>query len=237
MPLVKEIAETIKLLGDVVKSTRDIVEAANSGRKYLSRYHPEAQRDISKLLSQMQRAIEGLSNVTKVITGFRFVVALNSDFNRQVAEADIARLNDYLIEQRRKATKLRGRIRELKADCDKVRELRDKLDARTNSHSWGSMFELFGAKGKKRSQELHSALSSFYADDQQMIQLLNQSLDLAENALNDVENALGPPGIADPYNVPVAAQMLGLYAELFRVPHQQLDGLADDLNRARIAIT
>lgn len=235
MPLVKEIAESFKLLGDVIKSTREIVKAVNDGREYLKRYYPEAQGDLSSLLRQMQRAIEGLASVTKVISGFRFVVA-GTSVDRATADRDLARLNDYLIAQREKASILKGSIRDLKADCDKVRKLRDKLDARTKTHSWGSMFELFGSKARKRSQELHSALSNFYADDQRMIQLLSDSLALTEKALAEVEDALGPPGIANPYNVPIAAQVLGLYATLFRSPHDELHSLADDLNQARMAI-
>ncbi len=33
MPLVTEIAESIKLLGDVIKSTRAIIDAVNDGRE------------------------------------------------------------------------------------------------------------------------------------------------------------------------------------------------------------
>lgn len=235
MPLVKEIAESIKLLGDVVKSTREIVKAINDGREYLKRYYPDAQADLSHLLRQMQRAIEGLASVTKVISGFRFVVAGRS-IERATADRDLARLNDYLIAQREKASVLRGSIRDLKADCDKVRRLRDKLDARTKEKTWGSMFELLGSKARKRSQELHSALSNFYADDQRMIELLENSLGLTEKALAEVEDSLGPPGTANPYNVPIAAQVLGVYAVLFRAPHDELHSLADDLNQARMAL-
>ena len=135
-----------------------------------------------------------------------------------------------------KASILRGRIRELKANCDKVRTLRDKLDARTKAKTWGSMFGLLGSKARKRSQELHSALSNFYADDQRMIQLLEDSLGLAERALADVEDSLGPPGTMNPYNVPIAAKILGLYSVLFRAPYDELHSLADDLNQARMAI-
>lgn len=235
MPLVTEIAESIKLLGDVIKSTREIVKAINDGREYLKRYYPDAQADLGSLLRQMQRAIEGLASTTKVISGFRFVVA-GASVDRAAAERDLARLNDYLIAQRERAAVLRGSIRDLKADCDKVRRLRDKLDARTKAKSWGSMFELLGAKARKRSQELHSALSNFYADDQRMIELLESSLQLTEKALAEVEESLGPPGIANPYNVPVAAEVLGLYAVLFRRPHEELDGLADELSQARTAL-
>ena len=236
MPLIREIAESIILLGDVIKSTREIVKAVNDGREYLKRYYPDAQSDLGALLRQMQRAIVGLENVTKVISGFRFVVR-GASINLTTAERDLARLNDYLIAQREKASILKGQIRKLKADCDKVRILRDKLDARTKTKTWGSMFELLGSKKRNRSLELHSALSGFYADDQRMIELLEKSLGLAEKALIEVEDSLGPPGTANPYNVPVAAQILGSYAVLFRSSNDDLHNLANDLNQARIMLT
>lgn len=236
MPVIKEIAESIKLLGDVVKSTREIIKAVNDGREYLKRYYPDAQGDVSGLLQQMQRAIEGLASVTKVFSGFRFVIA-GTSVNTVTANRDLARLNDYLIAQRDNVSRLKGKIRELKADCDKVRQLRDKLDARAKTKTWGSMFKLFGLKAQKRAQELHSALSEFYADDQRMIDLIGDNLKLAEQALAEVEDTLGPPGSASPYNVPMAAQVLGLYAVLFRDSHSELETLADDLNDARMALT
>jgi hypothetical protein len=237
MAVVKEIAESIKLLGDVVKSTREIVKAVNDGREYLKHYYPDAQGDLSSLLEQMQRAIEGLASVTKVVSGFRFVVAGNA-VDWATASRDLARLNDYLIAQRKKASKLRGRTHKLKANCDKVKKLRDKLDARTKKRTWGSMFDLFGtsSKARKRAQELHSIISNFYADDQRMIDVLNDCLTLTEKVLAEVEESLGPPATQNPYYVPKAAQVLGVYAVLFRTPQEELDSLADDLNDAIVAI-
>jgi hypothetical protein len=236
MPLVRELAELIKLTGDVIKSTREILAAFNDGRKYLARHYPEAQGDLKDLLEQMERAIEGLSSVTGVISGFRFTIVPNAEFNSDTARADLVRFNEYLIEQRDKTTSLKSRIRELKANCDKVRQLRDKLDARSQSRTWGSMFELFGLSARNRSIELASALGSFYADDQQMIELLTKNLDLAESAISEVESTLGPPATQNPYNVPIAAQTLGIYAELFRAPDLDLQSLANELNSLRMTI-
>ena len=234
MPLA-EIAASVKMMGEVVTNTREIVKAVNDGREYLKHYYPDAQEDISKLLQQIQRAIEGLGSVTKVISGFRFVL-VGTSVDRTAADRDLARLNDYLIAQRDKTLALKGNIRKLKADCDKVRRLRNNLDARTKSRSWGSMFELLIPEARKRSHELHSVLSNFYADDQRMIQLLQESLGVAEKAVEEVEGVLGPSGIANPYNVPLAAQVLGLYADIFRVPNNDLQNLADALNKASMAI-
>jgi hypothetical protein len=235
MALVSEIADVIRMLADVVKNTREIVDAVNDGRKFLASRHPEAQQDVSDLLRQMQRTVEGLARVTKVLSGFRFV-SHEGAVDRETADRELARFNDYVIKQKDDIAKLKNRIRKLKADCEKVRALRDKLDARTESRSWGSMFGLFGTKAQQRSLELHGSLSNFYADDQRMIDLFRQTLELAESGIKDVENALGPPGMASPYNVPAAAAVLQTYAVLFDAPQNELHRLADVLNEAGTAL-
>jgi len=235
MPLVREVAEAIKLLGDVVKSTREIIDAVNDGRKFLAATHPEAQQDFSDLFGQMQLAVEGLAEVTKIISGFRFVARTDNE-NLDIAARELARFNDYVIEQKKDIARLKNNIRKLKADCDKVRVLRDKLDAQTQSRSWGSLFTLFGAKAQQRAHELCSSLSNFYADDQRMIDLLRQTLELAEGGIKEVEDTLGPPGIANPYNVPAAAAVLSSYAVLFDAPQSELHSLADILSETRTAL-
>ncbi|HEX9275158.1 MAG TPA: hypothetical protein VGA51_02030 [Casimicrobiaceae bacterium] len=117
MALVKEIAEVIKLLGDVVKSTREIVDAVNDGRKFLASRYPEARQGFSDLFAQMQRTVEGLAEVTKVIMGFRFVTG-GEAVDRETAGRELARFNDYVIEQKSDIAKLKNRIREMKADCE-----------------------------------------------------------------------------------------------------------------------
>lgn len=235
MPLVREIAEVIRMLGEVVKSTRDIVDAVNDGRKFLAAQHPQAKGDFGELLLQMEQTVVGLVDVTKVISGFRFVS--NGASNSATADRDLIRFNDYVIAQKGDIATLRNRIRELKADCEKVRAMRDKLDAMSGTRSWGSLFGLFGEKARYRSVELASALSNFYADDQRMISLFQQTLDLALLAMDEVGQALGPPGHANPANVPLAAQILGVYAVSFEKPQDDLQRLADVLSDARTALT
>jgi hypothetical protein len=235
MTLVSEVADVIKMLGEVVNNTREIVDAVNDGRKFLASRHPEAQQDFSDLLRQIQRTIKGLAKVTKVVRSFRFVSG-GGTIDRETADRELARFNDYVIKQKEDIAKLKNQIRKLKANCDKVRVLRDKLDARTKSRSWGSLFGLFGAKAQQRSLELHGTLSNFYADDQRMIELFRLTLELAENAIKDVEGALGPPGIANPYSVPAAASILQIYAVLFDAPQNELHRLADILGDAQTAL-
>jgi len=235
MTLVREVADVIKMLADVIKDTREIVESVNDGRKFLASRHPDAREDFSRLLDQMQRTVEGLAQVTKVIGGFRFVVderVIQSDTGAR----EVARFNDYVIQQRADITALKNRIRELKADCEKVRALRDKLDAQSNDRSWGSMFGLLGENSRARAAELASSLSNFYADDQRMIDLFQQTLSLAELAISDVEDALGPRGLASPHNLSSAAEVLHAYAVLFDKPEKDLHSLADVLSDAASAL-
>jgi hypothetical protein len=130
MPLVREVVYLVKSLGDVVKSTREIINAVNDGREYLKRHYPDAQKELTDLLEQMQKAIVGLASVTKVISRFRFSVVGDS-VDRATADRDLRSFNDYVIAQEEKVSSLRGNIRKLKANCDKVCKLRDNLDART----------------------------------------------------------------------------------------------------------
>ncbi|MEP7375908.1 MAG: hypothetical protein ABI675_21105 [Chitinophagaceae bacterium] len=235
MVSINDVASVIKMLGEVVKNTREIINAVNDGSKFLALKHPEAQKDFSDLISQMQKTIEGLAKVTSVISNFRFVTDGNTT-DRTTADRELARFNDYIITQKSDIAILRSSIRKLKADCDKVRQLRDKLDARSKERTWGSFFGLLGAKAQKRTLELHGTISNFYADDQRMIDLVSQTLDLAENAIKDIENVIGPRGVSNPYNVPIAAEVLGTYALLFDSPNQQLQGLANIMSEAQSAL-
>lgn len=235
MVSLRDVADVIKLLGDVVKSTREIVEAVNDGKEYLKTRFPDAQDDLVSLLVQMRRTIVGLAEVTKVISGFRFVYD-GVSVNRDTADRELARFNKYIIAQKVSVENLQTNIGNLKANCEKVRILRDKLDARTKTRVWGSMFGLLGAKAKKRSLELHGVVSNFYADDQRMIDHITATLALAERAIEDVNNSLGPAGTMNPYNLPSAAALLGMYATLFQAPNVELHRLAEDLEAAKHAL-
>ena len=120
MPVVTEIAEALKLVGDVVKSTREVIDAINDGRKYLKRYHPTAEPQLGALLEQRQKPIEGPVSVTALTSEFRFVVSEDS-LDLDAAKRDLRDLRGHLIEQGKEVAALKGRIRTLKADCEEIR--------------------------------------------------------------------------------------------------------------------
>jgi hypothetical protein len=232
MAIVNEIAAVIREVAAVVKDTRDIVKAVHDGAAFLAATDPEAQKDFSDLLDQMQRTIEGLARVTSVIGGFRFDTE-DAEADPVSASRQLDRFNDYVIRQKEDIATLYGSIRKLKADCEKVNELVDKLGAKANERGVGTMFGLLSSQARAQSGRLQGFLSQFYGADQEMIVLFRQALAIAENGLREVDDALGPPGRADPWNIPQAASILGLYKTLFDEPQRDLVRLADELSEAR----
>lgn len=227
MTIVREIADALQMLGSVVDDTRSVVKAVNDGREYLERHHKGAASDFAELLEQMKITVEGLAAATGVVTGFRFVVG--SD---HAQERDLARFNEYVVQERKKIVRLQGNIRKLKADCSRIGELRDALNKRVDESSWSSGWGLLGEKRKARREELASTIGVFYADDEVMIDTIQQILRLAQKALSDVNRSLGEAGVARPHNVPRAAKMLGMYAAMLEEPQQQLDDLVEGMSKA-----
>ena len=224
MTLVREIADAVELVAKLVHNTRSIVQAVNDGREYLARRYPDAANQFADLLDQMQITVEGLADTTAVMSGFYFVQG-----DRRTTERDLQSFRSYVIAQDEKVASLRTQVRKLKADCDKIRTLRDDLNARRDDGTWSSMFGLLGMRKSGKRDDLAAAISEFYADDQRMIYEIEELLTLSRQALRDVRSALGPPGHADPNNVPTAARMLGIYSEAFHEPQEQLQKLVDEL--------
>jgi len=232
MSIVGEIADTLQLLARVVNDTRTLVKSINDGREYLARKHPDAANDFKELLEQMQITVEGLASVTGVVTGFRFTVG-----SEYAQERDLARFNEYVIDQGKKIEKLRGEIRTLKGSCDRIRELQKSLNKRDGEGwSWSSMFGLLGVEPGPSREDLADAIGEFYTSDERMIETIEETLRLAELALADVDSKLGPPGEARAFNVPAAAQMLRVYAGAFQKSQQDLRRLVKDLEETEAAL-
>ncbi|HYO20117.1 MAG TPA: hypothetical protein VES02_15800 [Dermatophilaceae bacterium] len=225
---VRDIAEAVKLIGDVVKSTRTIIEAINDGRKYLERHAPDTSQYWAEMMHQMQITVEGLAEVTKVVSGFAFGFGASGP-----TESDLARFNDYVLAQEAKVVELRGRLRQLKGSSGRVQELRDVLNAYTTQPGWSSMWGLLGEKGRREAEQLASLLGNFYADDMRLVETIDYMIRVSESAVADVQAALGPPGRAYSFNIPVAAELLGLYAGMFTEPQHRLNELVSSLEDAR----
>ena len=160
MPLVSELAAVIAEVAKVVKDTRAIVEAVHDGAKFLAAKYPEINKDFGDLLDQMQLTIVGLAKITGVLGGFRFVV--REEVDPTLAAAELVRFNKYVIKQGEKVDALKGDLRKLKADCEEVLAMADKLDADAGRRGLDNLFGLLGDEARKRSDEMSRFLRDFY---------------------------------------------------------------------------
>lgn len=225
--LVRELADSIQILADVVHNTRELADAVKDGREFFAREHADAKKDLVTLLSQMQKTIEGLASVTSVVTGFKFTeTGAGVDY-------EPARFNEHMLAHKKKVAGLRGNIRELKGNCKKIRIARDKLNELAgNKSDWAAMFRLFSKQRRQMNARLAQTLSNFYADDQQVIWVVERLLDLSQAALTEADEALGRAGTASPHNVGAAAAVLNVYAAAFKQSEADLEALVTTLNES-----
>lgn len=219
------VAGVLKLIADVVRDTRELVEALNDGRKFLAAKHPEAESQFAELLEQMEKTVVGLSQVTALVTSFGFVSERG-----KIPASEAVRFNNYVMDQRKQIVALRSDIRKLKGNCDKVRAIRDDLNKRAKGNDWSALFGLLNVKSKKRAGELAGIISNFYADDQRMLDVIGELLKTADRALTEAERALGSPGQVYVSELDTAAAVLAMYAAVFGTHQADLDALADAMH-------
>ena len=190
---VRDIAEAVRLIGDVVKSTRTILEAINDGRKYLERHAPNTAQYWAEIMRQMQITVEGLAEVTKVVSGFAFGFGASGP-----TESDLARFNDYVLAQEAKVVELRGRLRQLKGSSGRVQELREVLNRYTTQTGWSSMWGLLGDRGRREAEQLASLLANFYADDMRLVETIDYMIRLWSPPLQTFRALSAHPGARTP---------------------------------------
>ena len=221
---VKDVADGLALLAGIVRDTRAIVQAVNDGRAFLKSQSPQTIPTLVALLGEIQVTIVGLAEVAKLLTGFAF------NQSKAMSDAETVRFNDYLIKRQARVKKLRGQISSLKGSCDKINLLSAEVERDAGRRNMKSMWGLLGAKVRLRSKDLSRTLSDFYGADQKIILAIEDLLRRADDAILDIQGALGEPGYMYGINVPIAAARLQLYAAAFKQSEEQLDQLVEDIN-------
>src|SRR5262249_21384966 len=153
------------------------------------------------LLSEMRQTIIGLAKVSDVITEFQFTISGSG------RDLEPARFNNMVIERKHRIIELRESISRLKGSSGKMREYATKLAGREGRPYW-ELFDVMGL-ARKRAVGLGQKFNDLYVIDERIVELFETLMNAARVALQEVSNALGPPGAADPTNVDAAARVLG----------------------------
>ena len=180
MPYVSDVAELVNDLSNLIKNTREIINAVNDSRKYLEQKFPGTKQDFSDLLSQMQRTVIGLAEVTKIVNGFRFAFH-ESVLELEPALRELTRFNDYAIEQRTDIAKLQSEISNLKTDCEKIKVITNKL-------SIYALLNSFDTKSIRIKIKLIQELIEYKYSNRQFRRMLNRALDVLQFNLGWISN-------------------------------------------------
>ncbi|MEL6168866.1 MAG: hypothetical protein AAFR35_09240 [Pseudomonadota bacterium] len=227
MPSVPALISLTAEILSISETTLGFVTHLRDGSDYLERNHPDAKRNFADLIEEMEVAIRGLAEVTLVIASFRFTMQ-GSRGSMTVSEAELRAFNDHVTKQSTAVAAQTSRLRQLKASCSRIIDLRDALDQRAPGPF--RMFSLLGTGRKKEIEELSRKLDQFYSADQNMIDLLQRTAKLARAAVRDVQNQLGTDGLAYAENAVRAAMVFKVYADAFEAPEARLSALADQMH-------
>ncbi|MDQ3765399.1 MAG: hypothetical protein M3460_29245 [Actinomycetota bacterium] len=228
MGLVGDVTDIIKLVGETIKNTREIVAALKDASSYLRKRYSEAPKDLAGLLTEMHQTLVGLAQVTDVITAFQFT--------REGTQVDRepARFNNRVISRKHRLEQLRNSISSLKGSSGKMKLYADALAGTEGKPGW-QLFDILGL-GKTQTEKLGHQFNDLYVVDDRMVWMLNELIKATETALRDVSDALGPPGSAYPKNVPVAAALLEDYVKQFRELEDAINDVRQQLEDAIAAI-
>jgi hypothetical protein len=226
MSIVKDVADGIKAVSEGIDHIRTVAKAVNEGLGYLKIQHPEIQKDLAAMCTELRNTSIAVAAASAILTHFRFTVCGSA------IDSEPARFNDHLIAHKEKAAKVSASLRELRGHCLVIKRHAENLSQRARSLNLSKLLLLFGIDSAKREQEVLAALQDIYDDEMQgyvQVERLSRALQVA---LDDIGNALGPPGTALPTNVPQAAVLLGEYAVAFSALETQANYLALDLQQS-----
>jgi hypothetical protein len=226
MSVVGEVRDALKLAGEVIDNTRTIVTAVNDGQAFLNKYHADAKSDLKALLEQVRKTMQGLVQVSRIVTHFQFTVAGSA------LDTEPRRFNNYVLAAKGELHELRDRIDDLRGSCKRIAEHRDALNQRTSEPWWGWV-SLLGEKKEQRRRELNSKLEDVYFADANIIFYVERLMRAVEITLEKVSEGLRTGAGARPENVPAAAALLDEYAAQFRPVEQDCTDLVGEL-RAEI---
>jgi hypothetical protein len=121
MTIARDVADAIHLLAELVRDTRELADAIGDGRKFLTREHPEAKADLVEMVTQMQATVEGLAEVTSVVTGFRFTT------KGAAVDFEPARFNKYVIAQKKEGDRIPGQHKQTGASGYRMGVVRHRV--------------------------------------------------------------------------------------------------------------
>jgi hypothetical protein len=226
MSIVKEAAEALKAVAEGIEHIRTVAKAVSDGKDYLKLKHPEIKNDLVLMCAEMENTCIGVAAASAILTHFKFTVAGSA------VDSEPVRFNQHLVDHKEKAAHVTSSLHSLRGHCHVIEHHVEELRKRAGSLNLDHLLLLFGIDSTERDQRVEAALQNIYNEEMQAYQLVTELSKALRLALDDVSNALGPKGMMLPANVPVAAALLGEYADAFGALESLSNYIALDLQQS-----
>lgn len=224
--MIKDVIDCLKAVADGIEHIQTVAKAVRDGKDFLKAKHPEIRSDVVAMCSEMRNTCTAVAAASAVLTHFRFTVAGGA------LETEPARFNNHLIAHKEKAALVSQSLQAMRGHCHAIRDNVERLRQRAKSLNFDRMLLLFGVDSAARDHEVAEALQQIYDEEMQGYLLVQQLSTALERALADIANSLGPSGSMLPANVPLAAALLGEYADAFSALETTSNYLALDIQQA-----
>jgi hypothetical protein len=226
MSLIKEAIDAIKGVAEGIEHIQTIAKAIREGRDYVKQKDPEINKDLAAMCTEMRNTLTGIAAASAVLTHFRFTISGSA------VDSEPRAFNNHLIAHKEMAEKARQSLHAMRGHCHVIEKHAERLRKRAGSLSPLRLLLLFGIDSAKRDMEIAESLKFIYDEEQQSYRVAEQLNEALHIALNEISKALGPSGSMLPVNVPVAAALLGEYADAFSRLESTSNYLAFDLQQS-----
>ncbi len=208
MPIVKETLDAIDAVSGAIDNIKTISEAIRDGIDYVKTQHPAVADDLAGMCEEMRKSSLALAAASSIVTHFRFVIG-------DSLSSEATRFNEHLIAYKSQAASVAQRLDAMRGHCSVIKKHADSIGAEAGKKGLKSLFAVFGLHAPEREKALAYALEGIYNEELDYHRNVYAMAAAITQSLAAVQDALGPPGMIDPDNIPAAASLLGEHAEAF----------------------
>ncbi len=208
MAIIKEVLDALTAVKESIDHIQTISDAIKKGKDYLITQHPNVANDLVIMCEEMRKSSQALASASSIITHFRFVIG-----DTQSTEA--SRFNEHLVSHKLQAETVDQQLNSMRGHCHIIEQhvniIRDNADPK----GLRAIAAVLGLHSGEKENQLADAIEGIYNEELQYMLGVNAMAHAIKTTLHEVQNELGPAGMIDPKRIPLAAAVLGEYAQAF----------------------
>ena len=203
------IHDVFSMLSDVAEGISDIksiISAVDEGKEYLAERYPDVQKDLGLMCREWNKTLRLIAMDASILTSFSFVI------DETLAGSELRKFDDEVRKRIDVSGQLRSQLHDLRSHCHVIALHKKNIE---DGSMMDNIFSALGIQSVDRNRDLSGLLQKLLDEEAQAFYVSGQKSEAVDNALQDIQNTLGPPGKMLPENLPAAADKLSEYYQKF----------------------